>query len=97
MRQCWTFQLVKFEITEINFIRRLYRSNNHEPNFERNEILQFLAEKMFFRPLCEREADTILKLEMQEGQFPSSFGIYWKKKEISDITEDEQIELSRRW
>ena len=51
----------------------------------------------FFRPLCEREADTILKLEMQEGQFPSSFGIYWKKKEISDITEeDEQIELSRR-
>ena len=48
MRQCWTCQLVKFEITEINFIRRLYRSNNHEPNSSEKKFCYFWLKKWGF-------------------------------------------------
>ena len=42
--------------TEIHFIRRLYRSNNHEPIFDRNEILR-LFPTFFVQFLTCRKRD----------------------------------------
>ena len=84
MRQCWTCQLVKFEITEINFIRRLYRSNNHEPNSSEKKFCYFWLKKwVFFSTIVWKGSRH--HLEARNAGGPISILIWYLLKKEGDF------------